>query len=524
MAFNISGFLGHMVSNPSVSEKSSSDTGSVQQENTVNAQYLNGLLAGDTLTGVISSVKNNQVLLSLPGGESLFARLSADAQVQLGQSMTFMVQENTGNFISLKPLYGDAQQMVMVQKALEAAGLAYNEGNAAIVEGLLSRKMSIDSAMINEMIKNNLKFPDTSFDTIANLVKLNIPVTEQNIQQYEAYTHYEHNMAGQLNSIPENLSESLVSILENDTQGLQETASFLKNITAAFYQGIPEETQGQPVSTLMDDTGRTVFAQKLTAVLGDAAQELAAQVKEGSVSAKEVMTQISGLLEKFSADKMTSAAKEELQQLFSSKEMGQLFQSEIQETMYLTPQEAGSPDSIKDFYKRVRAALESASDQVKKASLESQLSKNLNEVKSNIDFMNDLNRNMTYFQMPVRFSEGTGNGELYVFTNKKALKNSTDNISALLHLDMEHLGPLDVYVKLSGKNVSTNFCLESEEMLDFVYAHIDRLNDRLTALGYTPHFEMKLAVQEEPFDFEKDFLHSTGSAMGTSQYIFDMKA
>lgn len=35
--------------------------------------------------------------------------------------------------------------------------------------------------------------------------------------------------------------------------------------------------------------------------------------------------------------------------------------------------------------------------------------------------MNDLNKNMTYFQMPVKFSESEGNGELYVFTNKKNL-------------------------------------------------------------------------------------------------------
>ena len=111
--------------------------------------------------------------------------------------------------------------------------------------------------------------------------------------------------------------------------------------------------------------------------------------------------------------------------------------------------------------------------------------------------MNDLNRNMTYFQMPVRFSEGTGNGELYVFTNKKTLHNNPENVSALLHLDMEHLGSVDVYVKLAGKNVTTNFCLEDSETLDFVYDHIDRLNARLEALGYTAHFEMKLTQPQE---------------------------
>lgn len=71
--------------------------------------------------------------------------------------------------------------------------------------------------------------------------------------------------------------------------------------------------------------------------------------------------------------------------------------------------------------------------------------------KSNIDFMNDLNKNMTFFQMPLKFSEGEGNGELYVFTNKKALTHNSEDVSAMLHLDMEHLGPIDVYVKLNKR-------------------------------------------------------------------------
>ena len=43
-----------------------------------------------------------------------------------------------------------------------------------------------------------------------------------------------------------------------------------------------------------------------------------------------------------------------------------------------------------------------------------------------IYLLNDLNKNMTYFQMPVKFSKSEGNGELYVFTNKKNLARKTE--------------------------------------------------------------------------------------------------
>ena len=539
MAFHISGFLQQMVSGTKSSESASTESAAAEnagqteqtaQVNTINAKYLASLLAGDTVTGVVNSMKDNQVILSLPNGENLFARLAQGAQVQLGQSMTFQVQENKGNFVALKPLFGDAQQMVLVQKALEAAGLSANESNMAIVQELLARNMSIDAAMLNEMVKNNLKFPNASLDTMANLVKLNIPVTQENIEQYEAYTHYERNMAGQLDSLPSALSDTLTQLTGQDPV---QAGTFLKNVTAALYEGLPQEMQAGLSEIMPQDAVREGLAQKITETFNDTpqggqAQALAEQITEGNATVKETLSQLADLIAgaKNIPDDTQAAGQTEkkLTQLLASKELGQLLKGQIEETLYLKPQMADSEESIKGFYKRVRSSLEAVSKETQKAAEGSALSANLNEIKSNIDFMSDLNRNMTYFQMPVRFSEGTGNGELYVFTNKKTLHNNPENVSALLHLDMEHLGPVDVYVKLAGKNVTTNFCLEDSETLDFVYDHIDRLNARLEALGYTAHFEMKLTQPQENFDFEKDFLQNQTGGAPTSQYIFDIKA
>lgn len=539
MAFHISGFLQQMVSGTKSSESASTESAAAEnagqteqtaQVNTINAKYLASLLAGDTVTGVVNSMKDNQVILSLPNGENLFARLAQGAQVQLGQSMTFQVQENKGNFVALKPLFGDAQQMVLVQKALEAAGLSANESNMAIVQELLARNMSIDAAMLNEMVKNNLKFPNASLDTMANLVKLNIPVTQENIEQYEAYTHYERNMAGQLDSLPSALSDTLTQLTGQDPV---QAGTFLKNVTVALCEGLPQEMQAGLSETMPQDAVREGLAQKITETFNDTpqagqAQALAEQITEGNATVKETLSQLADLIAgtKNTPDDTQAVGQTEkkLTQLLASKELGQLLKGQIEETLYLKPQMADSEESIKGFYKRVRSSLEAVSKETQKAAEGSALSANLNEIKSNIDFMNDLNRNMTYFQMPVRFSEGTGNGELYVFTNKKTLHNNPENVSALLHLDMEHLGSVDVYVKLAGKNVTTNFCLEDSETLDFVYDHIDRLNARLEALGYTAHFEMKLTQPQENFDFEKDFLQNQTGGAPTSQYIFDIKA
>ena len=429
MAFHISGFLQQMVSGTKSSESASTESAAAEnagqteqtaQINTINAKYLASLLAGDTVTGVVNSMKDNQVILSLPNGENLFARLAQGAQVQLGQSMTFQVQENKGNFVALKPLFGDAQQMVLVQKALEAAGLSANESNMAIVQELLARNMSIDAAMLNEMVKNNLKFPNASLDTMANLVKLNIPVTQENIEQYEAYTHYERNMAGQLDSLPSALSDTLTQLTGQDPV---QAGTFLKNVTVALYEGLPQEMQAGLSETMPQDAVREGLAQKITETFNDTpqagqAQALAEQITEGNATVKETLSQLADLIAgtKNTPDDTQAVGQTEkkLTQLLASKELGQLLKGQIEETLYLKPQMADSEESIKGFYKRVRSSLEAVSKETQKAAEGSALSANLNEIKSNIDFMNDLNRNMTLiFRCQVRFfGKAPVNGEL----------------------------------------------------------------------------------------------------------------
>ena len=58
--------------------------------------------------------------------------------------------------------------------------------------------------------------------------------------------------------------------------------------------------------------------------------------------------------------------------------------------------------------------------------------------------------------------EQTSHGELYVYTKKRELAQNGSSISVLLHLDMNHLGPIDIHLSLTGKSVAAKFYLEEE--------------------------------------------------------------
>lgn len=58
-------------------------------------------------------------------------------------------------------------------------------------------------------------------------------------------------------------------------------------------------------------------------------------------------------------------------------------------------------------------------------------------------------------------------------------------MKALLHLDMDNLGPMDVFVLLKANNVTTNFKVANDDILAYIEEHISELNERLNALGYS---------------------------------------
>ena len=499
-------------------------------------QNIKQMLAGDILTGYVSSVNEDNIILQLNNGQSITARIAGNVDVAQGQNLTFMINKNAGNTIELKPVLAAAQENLFINKVLGTSGFPVTENNINIVKELLSLNMPVDMDTISEMIQNNMKYPDASLNTIASLINLDIPITEDSIMQFEAYKNYEHSIMGELS----NLSGDLISMTSDilDKGGLEQGVDFLQNAMNTLY-GVNNGTEqtalpandaamnnantqneanvSQPINSYISEEDMTGLNNKLTAAFGENANELKSAMANGDITNKEVLDTINNLLKQ---SQNPTAANE----LLNSKEYGTLLKQMVNETMMLPPAQVAEANGIKNFYKKLRNNVEGLLKAAEKEAPESALAKNMNEVKSNIDFMNDLNKNMTYIQMPVKFSESAGNGDLYVFTNKKALENGTDNISALLHLDMDNLGPVDIYVKLAGMNLSTNFCLESEEMLDFVYSHIETLNKRLEALGYNTRFEMKLSEdQNNGIDFVEDFIQKDNHPVKISQFVFDAK-
>ncbi|MDD6796902.1 MAG: flagellar hook-length control protein FliK [Clostridia bacterium] len=529
-----------------VSQSQSSGAASPQQAVSQAVHDLRSLMAGDAFTGQVASLDGSSVTLTLPNGSQINATLQNQVNLIKGQNLTFLVADNNGTTITLKPMqFLDEQTSYVAGKALEAAGLASTPANEEIVHELLGQNMSISAQTLNDMAKAAAKYPDAGIDTLTRLYKLDIPITQENIQQFEAYKSYENRISGEILNLSSGLSDMISNaLLENGQAGATELSKDILNILygsenspetlknaagndnaatdGALNTSEPAANAGETISKFLDGTARDNLKAMLSKAFPDGLPEnLQKKITDGSASARELTDSFNQLM---ASEKAEPKA---LSQFFKSDEFKGLMEMIMRDTMHLSPKDVKEKDAVKDFYEKVRNDVDKLSKLVDdKAGNNSQLAKSLGNVRENIEFMNELNKNMTFVQMPIKFSENNANGELYVFTNKKSLKQNKDDISALLHLDMENLGPMDIFVKLKGKNVSTNFCLESEEMLDFIYAHIDRLNERLEKLGFNCKFEMKVKEDsQKQFDFVQDFIDADlPKVHSTTQFVFDRKA
>ena len=136
--------------------------------------------------------------------------------------------------------------------------------------------------------------------------------------------------------------------------------------------------------------------------------------------------------------------------------------------------------------------------------------------------MNQMNQMFTYVQLPLKMQGKNANGELFVYTNKKSLAKKEGSVSALLHLDMEHLGSLDVHVTLNNQKVSTKFYLKDDSVLDFIAQNIDKLNKRLESRGYSATAEF--INKEEDTNVMEEILKQDKNISMLSGYSFDARA
>jgi flagellar hook-length control protein FliK len=225
-------------------------------------------------------------------------------------------------------------------------------------------------------------------------------------------------------------------------------------------------------------------------------------------------------------DRLSSGAleKSDVLSLLSGKEFRTLLKDAMEQQWTVKPEELTQKDKVSSLYEKVENQLNRLEDVIRATGQQNENVTNLaSDIRNNVQFMDQINQVYTYVQVPLQMSGQKASGELYVYTNKKNLAEGKEDLSAFLHLDMDHLGSTDVSVKMHGKNVSTNFYFDNDEAYQLVQSHAPVLEERLKAKGY--NCSISVANESKKVNFVDDFLKKDQPSAGmVHRYSFDMKA
>ena len=452
-------------------------------------------------------------------------------QMPIGkQSILDMVKYVSANEeVSVQTVVDMVKIGLPVDAELAAQFERYQMGNYALLG-----KMDAAIEQITDLLSNETILPDKAVELNHKLldVILNPNATSEvvldDVEQLFLGNSIGTQAAASIElhtQMAQQTGESTNTLLAGQTLEQVFSETQLEQLTKLL-QGMPSLVENQEL--FLRETGEEVFIDTMDEEALKGANEAQTEVVAEQIPEKQQLNTA------LTVDRFLKLIRQSLvnnheygfvgvQKLFGSKEYTTLLKRLLEEQWLIEPKELQEEGKVKESFERLLQQTNNLEQIVRSMGMESnQLLQMAADIRGNVEFMNQINQLYTFVQLPLKLSGQNANGDLYVYTNKKNLKDPDAEVSAFLHLDLEHLGPTDVSVKLLRKNVKTNFYFADDMSFDLVQKYLPILETKLKQKGYTCTFTV--TNEKKQVDFVKDFLRKDLPPTGTlHRYSFDVR-
>lgn len=546
---------------------------------------LNEMSKGMIFEGTVSSVRGNQVKLALSNGQQILARLAGKFSFEQGQSVFFQVKNNDGGTIEIKPYTVDGEGAnLTLMDALKAAGLPVDGINLSMVNKMMEEQMPIDKTSLNQMYQLVQDNKDINVTTLVELKRLGIEINQVNAAQFENYANDKQAITIAMDSLIDELPNALSAedlsmyklvtqardILNIVTEGLPEEAFISsEDSDMSQYEAIMRDNQSAPVvkkhfniaelfeslnsvsgesqdihttqkinnapatDTILLQENETksntigfLLSDKQIEELNEQVRMLLPNLQENNISLYSEDSSVVGILNDIkSMLENTPANADTLRHLFSGEAFKLMLKEALEQQWMIKPGDLEkNPKKLDGLYDKIEKQITNMEIILKTSGVVNPKAEALaDNIRGNIEFMNQINEAYTYVQVPLKMNEKNASGQLYVYTNKKSMSNPDKELSAFLHLDLEHLGGIDVSIKMLHRKVTTNFYLDSDESYALVKQFLPVLEKRLQDKGYNCELNVNSGSKQMNFvaGFLKKDLPPTGQV---HRYSFDIRA
>ena len=522
--------------NSNVNINISKNVASEQTEVSGNA-LLSQTSQGEVFNGKVVNVNNNQVSIMLENNSLVNAQMMDSVNLNIGDMLSFVVKQNNGSNVLIKPVANDASFMKdsTIFKILDANGMSPSPKNYQIAENLMNNNMPVDKSSMQMVLQQSLKFPNASIDTLVKLNKLGLDVNENSISQYEDYLNNTHYMMKDIDNLNSSLvdftMDSIKQMTSNsslDFESLQNIVNFENQLLDIINSGEENTNQSVTGEEALANNGQLVDANEALktnnteANLANATNKVQTldafilskssinefadvneivsslskmgfskedikSVVENAKSPVDLLKMVNNLIEDKLSNNSETLDLNNIKEFFNSDVFKKLLSDGINREFTLDVEDMNNPEDIdklyKNIYQKTNKLLDTFSNNDSKAG--SNMQENARNMQERIDFMQNINNMYTYAQIPFRTNTSQANSELFVYMNKQRINKTKEDISALLHLDMQFLGPTDVHVSLHGTNVHTKFYVEDEESAKIIDEHMTMLEKAIKDNGFS---------------------------------------
>ena len=545
------------------------------------------LREGQTLRGVISDIHGNDITLSMEDGSSFTGQLPDANQYSIGQKAAFLITGLENNTIYMKATTGAylLNMEDTIAQALEEALLPRSPRNLDVVRSLLSNSQSISRENIMASIQLCAQYPEADVHSVITMKCLGLPMTNESVLQFENYQNQTHQLLYKMDTLTDSIGDMLHAIGSQVPALAKETASALLDLalegvtvpkmteqanetgtvpmeenseipvleteeeavtkndanTAAKETSTPFSRVKNLLNNLTDSVGvknnpeteTPVFSKEEVGTYLPEEERMAVheqlsdfpfseatkkQLSDGTLSVSRFLTEIKQMLPNLTDGQ---AGK-----LISSDAFRKLVKGQFLSNWTISPKQLKEPGALTETYEKMAKEWETLShfsQTVLGKDVFSKLSSSASDMTENLNFMKTLNETFPYIQLPIKLQNQNAHADLYVMTRKEALKKNPDNLKVLLHLDMEHLGTLDIRIAKENTAVSLNFFVSEKDTLHLFERNVELLQDAINAQGYACTSE--LSLKEKEVDIVNDFLATNKAPIGDmKRYNFDLRA
>lgn len=557
------------------------------------------LREGQTLKGVVSDVHSDQITLAMEDGTTFTGRLPDAGQYSIGQKAAFKIVSLDQNTIYMKAVSTSylLDMEDTIDQALEEAGLPKSARNSDVVRSLLMNQQSISRENILSSIRLCATYPDADVNSVITLRRLGLPLTAENLAQFEQYEKNEHSLLDHFAQITDSVADlmnaigtqvprlsgqtagqllnlALSSPLTPEEQALKESQAAAaeaqtetaaeEEISESAKEALPEEAGAalseeaeissspfsrmkQIFSSLTDGASAAKAAlsesglakdykipfiheqigfslspeerEAFHSLLSDfpLPEELTTSLKEGTLTIRDFLTAVRQALPQMSTQQASG--------LLSSPSFQQLVKDQFLSNWTLSPEKLKQKGAVEELYQQISSQVDKLShfsQDVFGKNLFENLQQQTTQTSQNLDFMKLLNDTYQYVQLPVKLQQQNAHGDLYVMTRKESLRRHPDSLKALLHLDMDHLGSLDIHIIRENTSITTKFFVDEKDTLALLEKNINLLQDALNEQGFS--FSSEFSMKEKDFDLVNDFMNAEAPVGTIARYNFDLRA